>query len=448
MLTLPQFIKDIIDEFKKNSFEIYIVGGAIRNLLLNKEVKNWDMATSAAPEDILKILPNSFVNNQYGTVSYPLKIKRQIIILEITPFRKEGQYQDFRHPEKIEWVKTIEEDLARRDFTINAIAYDGKNLIDPFGGQNDLKNKIIKAVGDPNKRFQEDALRLIRAIRFSSQLGFLIEEKTFQSIKKNAYLIQRISWERIRDEFLKILSSDHSAEGIIFLRSTGLLRHLLPELDICFSIPQKSPKRHHIYDVGTHSVLSLKLCPSKDTITRFATLIHDVGKALTFKKDEKTGLITFYNHEVVGEKLAKKIAERFRLSNKEKVKLITLVRNHQFSVSEIQTDKAIRRFIKKVGKDYLQDIIDLRVGDRLGSGAKATSWRFELFKKRLKEVQKKPFSISDLKINGHDVMAILNLKPGPKVGQVLKKIFEQVVENKLPNQRKTLLEEIKKFIPD
>lgn len=448
MLTLPQFIKDIINKFEKNGFGIYVVGGAIRDLLLNKEVKNWDLTTSATPEEILKILPNSFLNNQYGTVSYPLKLNSQTLILEITPFRREEKYQDFRHPEKIEWAKTIKEDLARRDFTINSIAYDGKNLIDPFGGQIDLKNKIIKAVGNPNIRFQEDALRLIRAIRFASQLGFFIEEKTLQAIKKNAYLIQKISWERIRDELLKILSSSHSADGILFLKNTGLLRYILPELDVCFSIPQKSPKRHHIYDVGTHLVLSLKYCPSKNPITRFATLIHDVGKAPTFKKDEKTGLITFYNHEVVGGKLAEKIAERFRLSNKEKEKLIALVKNHQFTVSEIQTDKAIRRFIRKVGKDYLQDILNLRVGDRLGSGAKPTSWRFELFKKRLQEVQKKPFSITDLKINGYDVMNTLNLKPGPKVGQVLKKIFEQVVENKLPNQRKILLEEIKKFKPD
>ncbi len=445
MLSLPQYILDIINKFNNNGFEIYIVGGAVRDLLLNKEVKNWDITTSAIPENILKILPHSFLNNQYGTVSYPLKIDHQTITLEITPFRKESQYKDFRHPKKIEWAKTIKEDLARRDFTINAIAYDGKNIIDPFSGQGDLKNKIIKAVGDPNKRFQEDALRLVRAIRFTSQLGFLIEEKTLEAIKKNAHLIKKISWERIRDEFLKILSSDHPAEGVLFLRNTGLLKYVLPELDICFSIPQKSPKRHHIYDVGTHSVLSLKFCPSKDTITRFATLIHDIGKAPTFKKDEKTGLITFYNHEVVGEKLAKKIAERFRLSNKEKEKLIALVRNHQFAVSEIQTDKAIRRFIRKVGKDYLQDILDLRVGDRLGSGVKATSWRFELFKKRLKEVQKKPFSITDLKIDGYDVMNILNLKPGPKVGQVLKKIFKRVVDNKLKNQREVLLEAIKKF---
>jgi HD domain. len=191
--------------------------------------------------------------------------------------------------------------------------------------------------------------------------------------------------------------------------------------------------------------MALKYCPSKDEITRFATLIHDIGKAKTFKKDEKTGLITFYNHEVVGKKLAEKIAERFKLSNDQKTKLIRLVTYHQFTVSELQTDKAIRRFIRNVGKQYLQDMLDLRTADRLGSGAKATSWRLELFKKRLIEVQKEPFKITDLKVDGYDVMKILNIKPGPKVGQLLKYIFDRVVEKKLENKREILLKEIKKI---
>lgn len=445
MFQLPDYIIEIFNKFKKAGYQIYLVGGAVRNLLLKKEINNFDLTTNATPQEILKMFPDAFYHNVYGTVSVPLKTKNLTTILEITPFRKEENYQDFRHPEKIKWAKTLKEDLSRRDFTINAIAYDGKKLIDPFSGRKDLENKLIKTVGDPDKRFTEDALRLIRAIRFASQLGFLIEEKTRKSIEKNAHLITKISWERIRDEFLKILSSNHPSEGVIFLKNTKLLSYILPELESCFNIPQKSPKRHHIYDVGTHLVMSLKYCPSKDPITRFATLIHDIGKVQTFKKDEKTGLITFYNHEVIGEKLTEKIASRFKLSKKDKEKLIRLVKNHQFTVSELQTDKAIRRFIKKVGKEYLKDILDLRTGDRLGSGAKKTSWRFELFKKRLIEVQKEPFKITDLKIDGYDVMKVLNLKPGPKVGEILKNIFDQVVEKKLKNERKVLLEEIKKF---
>ena len=449
MFPLPEAMKNIFSIFKKNGFEIYLVGGAVRDFLLGKNPKNFDFTTNATPEKIQSLFPNSFYNNNYGTVSIPVEMEGlsslKKTIVEITPFRKEEDYTDFRHPEKIEWAKTLEEDLARRDFTINAIAYDGKKIIDPYHGQKDLKEKIIRCVGDPDKRFTEDALRLLRAIRFASQLGFLIEEKTRKAIEKNSQLITKISWERIRDEFLKILKSDHPADGILFLRNTGLLKYILPELDVCFSIPQKSPKRHHIYDVGTHLVMSLKHCPSKDEITRFATLIHDIGKAKTFKKDEKTGLITFYNHEVVGKKLAEKIAERFKLSSKQKEKLVSLVAYHQFTVSELQTDKAIRRFIRNVGKEYLLDMLDLRVADRLGSGAKATSWRLELFKKKLIEVQKEPFKITDLKVNGYDVMRILEIKPGPKVGEVLKYLFEKVVKKKLKNEREVLLKEIEKI---
>ena len=212
------------------------------------------------------------------------------------------------------------------------------------------------------------------------------------------------------------------------MKNSGLLGFILPEVDLCFMIPQKSPKRHHIYDVGTHSIMALKYCPSKDPITRLATLLHDIGKAKTFRKDEKTGLITFYNHEVVGTKLTEKIADRLRLSNTQKDKLVKLIKFHQFTVTEIQTDKSVRRFIREVGQEYLQDMLDLRTGDRLGSGAKPSSWRLELFKKRLIEVQRQPFMVTDLKINGQDVMKILKIKPGKKVGEILKILFDQVVE--------------------
>jgi len=444
MFKLPEQVTKFLKAFGKRKFQIYIVGGAVRNLLLNKKIINWDFTTDATPEEIIKLFPDAFYNNTYGTVTVPYgTVSNRSLLFEITPFRKEGKYTDFRHPEKIAWAKTIEEDLSRRDFTINAMAYDGKKIVDFYEGKKHLKEKLIVAVGNPDKRFEEDALRLIRALRFASQLGFFIEEKTRRSIEKNAHLIAKISWERIRDEFLKILASDHPSEGVLFLRNTGLLTFILPEVDICFTIPQKSPKRHHIYDVGTHSVMALKNCPSKDPITRFATLIHDVGKSQTFRHDDKTGLITFYNHEVVGKKLAEKIAHRLKLSNKEKDKLVTLVQYHQFTVSEIQTDKAVRRFIRNVGKEYLNDIIDLRFGDRIGSGAKPDSWRFDLFRKRLIKVQRQPFQIKDLKIDGNDVMKILKIKPGPKVGEILKKIFNQVVDKKLKNEKKILLEETK-----
>src|SRR3989344_8436671 len=447
-IILPDYIGKFMDHFKKEGYEIYVVGGAIRDLILRKKTDNWDFTTNATPEEIQKLFPDSFYNNDYGTVSVP-GILNQVpndtkIIFEITPFRKETSYKDKRHPDKIEWAKTIEEDLIRRDFTINALAFDGKKIVDINNSIDDLNNKLIRSVSDPDKRFTEDALRLIRAVRIACQLGFLIEEQTRQSIIRNARLIQYISWERISAEFLKILASNHPSEGIVFLKNTGLLQYILPELEKCFAIPQKSPKRHHIYDVGTHSVEALKACSSTDPITRFATLIHDIGKADTYHKDDSE-LITFHNHEIVSGQLATIIADRFRLSKEQKKKLVTLVRYHMFTVSEKQTDKALRRFIKNVGKENLDEALALRIGDRIGSGAKPTSWRTELFKKRLIEVQKTPFAITDLKINGLDVMKILNLKPGPKIGEVLLEIFNLVVENKIKNDRKLLINHLSRF---
>lgn len=440
MIKLNTQVEAFMSNFKEKGHEIYVVGGALRNLILGKNVTNWDFTTSAKPDEIQSLFPESFYHNDYGTVT----VKTDEHLFEVTPFRREGAYMDHRHPDSVTWAKTVEEDLSRRDFTINAMAFDGVRVIDLYGGQEDIVKRQIKCVGDPDKRFNEDALRLMRAIRFTSQLGFMIEDKTRNSIQKNAGQIVNISWERIRDEFLKILSSDYPSEGIVFLKNAGLLSYILPEVDICFMIPQKSPKRHHIYDVGTHLIQALKHCPSKDPITRFATLIHDIGKAETFRRDEKSGLITFHNHEVAGKNQALIIADRFKLSNKDKEKLVRLVQFHQFTVSEIQTDRAVRRFIKNVGPEYLNDIIDVRFGDRIGSGAKPTSWRFDLFRKRLEDVQKQPFQIKDLKIDGTDVMKVLSIKPGPRIGEILKNLFDRVVDKKIANDRESLLKELKK----
>lgn len=442
---LPKEAKNIIQKLKKHGFEAFAVGGCIRDLLLGKEIKDWDFATNATPQEILPLFKNSFYNNKFGTVGVPVKIKENnqlgIHIYEITTFRSEIGYSDHRHPDKIIFGTTIEEDLARRDFTINAMATDGVKIIDLFGGQNDLKKKLIKAVGNAGQRFQEDALRMMRAVRIASELGFFIEENTFQAIKENVLLIKKISAERIRDELLKILSSPFPADGIRLLRNSGLLTVILPELEQCFNVPQKSPKRHHLYDVGTHLLLSLEKCPSPDPIVRLAALFHDIGKPSTFKKTEE-GIITFYNHEIIGASIVYNIAQRLRFSKKDKEKLVKLVRYHQFTVDEKQTDSALRRFIRNVGKDNLNDILAVRIADRLGGGAKETSWRLELFKKRLTEVQKKPFTVNDLKVDGYDVMRIYQISPGPLVGVVLNMLFNDVLEGKVKNEREALLERI------
>lgn len=442
MIKLPQQAQKIIDAIKIAGFEAYAVGGSVRDLLMGKPTTGWDFTTSAKPEEILKLFPDSFYDNQFGTVG--VKIEEPEDIYEITPFRKEGLYSDHRHPDKITWGKTIEEDLARRDFTINAIAYDGKTLIDPYGGQKDIEGKLIRAVGNPNDRFAEDALRIMRAVRIGSELGFLIDPATADAIKTNAQLLTAISAERIHDELSKLMSSPYPADGVLLMRNTGILKTILPELDGCFAVQQKSPKRHHVYDVGTHSVMALKNCPSTDPVVRFATLLHDIGKVKTFRQDE-SGLITFYNHEVVSTKLTKNVLERLRFSKKDSEKILSLVRWHQFSVDERQTDSALRRFVRRVGKENLKDILDLRIGDRLGGGATETSWRLELYKKRLEEVQKQPFTVADLKIDGHDVMAEFGIKPGQMVGKVLNQLFAEVESGTLPNDRDSLLKRMREL---
>lgn len=441
---LPVEVKNILSKFKESNFEIYIVGGAVRDLLMGKIVYDWDFTTNATPEEILKLLPDAFYDNKFGTVG--LSVEGIDEPFEITTFRTEFGYSDGRRPDNISWGKSLEEDLKRRDFTINAFAYEGNKLIDLYDGQKDLDKKVLRAVGDPNERFNEDALRMMRAVRIAGELKFEIEKNTFEAIVQNAKLINKIAKERIKDELFKILKSNNPYSGIFHLKESGLMQEILPEMMKCFGVEQKSPSRHHIYDVGTHLLMSLKECKSTDPVTRFATLIHDIGKPQTYRK-LPTGVITFYNHEMVSTRIAENIADRLKFSTKEKDKLVKLVRFHQFTVDENQTDSAIRRFITNVGLEYVEDMLDLRVADRLGGGASETSWRLEEFKKRLVEVQKQPFSIKDLKIDGRDVMEKLNIKPSPKVGEILEKIFNEVVENNVPNKRESLLELLLQFFP-
>ncbi len=437
---IPQDVLDLLTKFDKAGHEIYIVGGAVRDILMTKDVSDWDFTTSATPEEILKIFPDGFYDNSFGTVG--IKVEAFEKPLEVTTFRTEEGYSDARHPDKVSWGKSLDEDLSRRDFTINAMALDvNLKLIDMYSGQADIKNKLIRAVGDPNERFKEDALRMMRAIRIAAEIGFTIENKTFEAIKKNATLINKIAKERIKDELFKLLGSQYPFDGMGLFRNSGLMQEILPELEKCFGVDQKSPGRHHIYDVGTHLFESLKFCKSEDVVTRFATLIHDIGKPQTYRKLD-TGVITFYNHEMVSTRIGENIADRLRFSNHEKDKFIKLIRWHQFTVDENQTDSAIRRILRNVGLENMDDMLALRVADRLGGGARETSWRLEEFKNRLVEVQKQPFAVKDLKIDGKDVMKELDLKPGPQVGEILNKIFEEVVEKKVENEREALLKRL------
>ena len=444
-MQLPQKIIDLMRVFSTSvgttadKGDIYVVGGAVRDLILNREVKDWDLTTNLEPEEILKLFPkNSFYNNLFGTVGI---VGKNDEIFEVTTYRSEEGYADSRHPDKVVWGKSLEEDVKRRDFTINSLAMnvDGK-VFDYWNGQTDLKNGLIRTVGNPDERFKEDALRMMRAIRLCSQLKFQIEENTFNSIVNNAKIIENIAFERIRDEFLKILVTEKPGDGLIVLKNSGILEFIMPEILGGVGMNQRG---HHIYDVWNHSLEALNNCSSKNPITRLAALLHDVGKPQVMKTVGNEN--TFHNHEVVGSRIALSIGKRLKLSKEELQQLFILTRWHMFTVSEMQTDKAVRRFIKNVTVPYLEEMISLRRGDRLGSGAKETSWRWELFKKRLIEVQQQPFSIKDLKVNGADVMEILKIKPSRKVGEVLAAIFTEVEENPKLNEREILLERLLSF---
>ncbi|MBI2431191.1 MAG: CCA tRNA nucleotidyltransferase [Candidatus Levybacteria bacterium] len=444
---IPSEIVAVYKKLVSANFDVYFVGGCVRNLLMKKPVKDWDLTTNAVPEELLKIFPDGFYDNQFGTVGVPIEIENEKHIVEITTFRTETAYSDKRRPDKVKWGKTIEEDLARRDFTINAIALKlPSSIIDPYEGQEDIQARLIRAVGDPKLRFKEDALRLMRAVRIATELGFTIEEQTCNEIQKDAKLITHVSGERIRVELLRILSSEYPYDGIMLLRNALLLEQILPELLEGVGVSQVRPGRHHTTDVFTHNMLSLKFCPSKDPIVRFTTLLHDVGKPKV-KGEDQEGLVIFHNHEIVGTRIAKDICDRLKFSKKDRDKVVTLIRWHMFTVDEKSTDAAIRRFIRRVGIENIQDMLDLRVADRLGSGTKtAESWRLKLFKERVeKELAPAAFSINDLSIDGNDVMRELNIKPGPKVGEILQKLFEEVDADLSKNTKEYLIKRIHEY---
>lgn len=496
----------IIKTLQNKNFEVYLVGGAVRDIILatqqnldySQAIKDYDFTTNATPKEIQQLFPESFYENEFGTVAItheellkqmglspdklslpqPIKPPQNRVIdlktatklhkslgkpeelklhqnepdwlpdFEITTYRSGEVYADFRHPDpkKLTWGKTIQEDLKRRDFTFNAMALkhlkkDNFELIDPFNGLDDLNQNLVKSVGDPAERFQEDALRMLRAVRLAVQLNLQINDQTFEAIITHAKLITKISWERISDEFLKIIATEYPAEGITLLDEAGLLKFILPEIIECKGVEQGG---HHNTDVWTHSLDALKECPSFDPIVRLATLLHDIAKPQTFAiRDNK---ITFYNHEIIGSRIADKIAKRLKFSKKQRRRLFTLVRHHMFYYQPQNSDAAIRRFMRKVGLENIDDILDLREGDRLGSGARKTSWRLEEMKQRMIEQLNQPMEVTDLAINGHDLMSEFNLKSGAWIGEILNKLLEKVLDNPELNTKEKLIELARKSI--
>ncbi len=462
-VSLPRLVSLVLQTLEKQNYAAYVVGGSVRDVLSNNGhgVKDWDFTTNATPEQITELFPESFYDNQFGTVgvtveellkqfgleNYDLEkdhLKNEDVF-EITTFRSEGSYSDFRRPDFVTWGKTIEEDLKRRDFTMNAMALrlikdDDFELIDLFGGKQDLDNRLIKAVGDPNERFGEDALRMMRAVRMAAQLGFMIEPKTLEAINRNSHLIAKIAWERIRDELLKLVSTDFAVDGMKLLLSTGLLHFILPEMERTVGVVQAG---HHTKDVWHHSIDAMGACPTKDPIVRLATLIHDSGKPIAFRQEG--GKITFYGHEVISGKIAKRIGQRLHLSNLDQERLYILTRYHMFAYDSNMTDAAIRRFIRKVGLENIKDMMRLRIGDRVGGGSPETSWRLRELNDRIEAVLYTPMQIKDLKVSGNDIMEILGIKPGPKIGEILQKLFDEVMEDSSKNEREYLIGRIKEL---
>ena len=452
-MNIPNEIRSIIEKIEKSGFEAFVVGGPVRDFLLGKIPKDWDITTNAKPEEIQKIFPKSFYNNKFGTVTVVNKdVKDESLKnVEITSYRIDVGYSDKRHPDEIKFTPSLEEDLKRRDFTVNAMALQIKSeklkvknyeIVDLFRGQEDLENKIIRAVGDPNERFNEDALRMLRAVRFSSQLGFEIEKNTFEAIVKNSGLLKFVSQERIRDEFEKIILSDRAYEGIELLRKLELLSFVIPELEEGIGVGQN---RHHIYTIYEHLVLSLKHCPSKKLEVRLAALLHDIAKPQT-----KAGTgpdSTFYNHDFIGAKFAKKILTRLKFSNKTIEKVVLLVKNHMFyyNVDEV-SEAGVRRLVKRTGKENLKDLMDLRISDRLGSGVpKAKPYKLRHLEYLIEKVSKDPISAKMLKINGQDIMKILDAPPGPKIGAILKVLLSEVIEEPEKNTKKYLEKRVKEL---
>jgi tRNA nucleotidyltransferase (CCA-adding enzyme) len=458
---IPQEIINILEKLQASGYDAYVVGGCVRDYLLSKEPKDWDVTTSAKPEEIQEIFPESFYENSFGTVTILTKNDSPALkAIEITPFRIEGKYSDRRHPDDIKFAKTLKEDLSRRDFTINALAMGQNKVIDLFNGREDLEKKLIRAVGSSNERFREDALRMMRAVRFATELDFEIETETAKAIKNNADLIREISVERIRDELVKILSipsrnpaknlkfweesrlekedlESGAVRGLDLLYDLGLLKHILPELEVGKGVTQN---KHHIFTVWEHNIkafaYAVKMNFSLDV--KIASLFHDIAKPQAKRGEGPDS--TFYGHEVVGAKITSRILNRLKFPKESRDKIVKLVRWHLFlSDPDKITLSAVKRVVRNVGRENIWELINVRKADRIGSGVpKAEPFRLRTYKALIDQALREPISLKMVKINGGDIMRILEIPPGPKVGLILKSIMGEVLDDASRNNKKYL----------
>lgn len=438
--TIPKEVIFCIETLEKASFEAYIVGGSVRDMLIGISPKDWDITTNASPEEIQGLFPRTVYENDFGTVAVVTEMDDIVLaqkdpslkVIEITPYRTESDYTDGRHPDVVTFGVTLQEDLSRRDFTVNAIAYNPTKdiIVDPFEGQKDIEYKTLRTVGNPIDRFNEDALRMIRAARFSAQLGFTIEKSTIDAIKMIHVKLKMVSIERIRDEFVKILLTKDPMYGLFMCNALEILSYFIPELEMGIRVKQNQA---HTYDVWGHNLRTCQHAADKGWALdlRLAALFHDIAKPHTARWSKEKNDYTFHGHEVVGAKVTREIMNRMKFSREMIEKVSTLVRWHMFfSDTEQITISAVRRMVSNVGEENIWDLMNLRICDRIGTGRpKENPYRFRKYKAMLEQALRDPITVKMLKTNGKRIMDVTRETPGPKIGFILLALLEEVLEN-------------------
>lgn len=447
-LEVPQEIIDIHATLKSAGYQAYLVGGCVRDLLIGREPKDWDITTNAKPEDIQKLFEETFYENNYGTVGVVTQSEDpRLKVIEITPYRTEGKYSNARHPDEVSFSDNLEDDLKRRDFTVNAIAYDPSTqaLVDVHGGQEDIKRRVLATVGDAHARFEEDALRMLRAIRLSAELDFVVEAPAAAGIAAQAEHLGKISRERVRDELIRILMSPRPMQALYIAQKLGLVKYIIPALEEGIGCAQNQA---HSFDVFEHLMRSLQHAADKEWAldVRFAALLHDIGKPATRVWGEEKKDWTFHGHEVVSARMAKKILLDLKMPKDMSEKIVLLVRWHMFfSDPDLVTLAAVRRLIARVGKENIGDLVNLRVCDRIGTGRpKEHPFRLRKYMSMIDEAIRDPISVTMLKVDGVKIIE-LGTPAGPRIGWMLHALLEEVLEDPKKNTEEYLESKVREY---
>jgi putative nucleotidyltransferase with HDIG domain len=443
---IPAEVREVLDRLRAAGKQAYLVGGCVRDLLAGGRAEDFDVATDARPEEVQRLFPRTAPTGiKHGTVTVLGRGGQY----EVTTFRRDGAYGDARHPDEVSFAATLEEDLSRRDFTFNALAYDpGRELlVDPYGGAADFERGVVRAVGDARERFQEDGLRPLRAVRLAARFEFELDAATFDAIPASLDRVRLVAAERVRDELLKMLATaPRPSYGFELMRRTGLLEQVLPELLEGYGVTQNE---FHAYDIYDHALYTCDAAPAEKPLVRLAALLHDVGKART--RVVREGRVTFYNHQAVGKRMAAGILERLRFSKRDRDHVLHLVYHHMFGYTAAWTDAAVRRFIRKVGEENIADLFDLRIADWFGNGLnRGFPGYLRKLHRRIDEAiaRDEAFTVKDLAVDGHDVMAVLSLRPGPAIGDALEYLLERVLADPTLNDAERLRELLReKFAP-